>query len=220
VHPPKNKFFVDVGAFDGITYSNTHLLYRRGWTGIGIEPCTKNFLKFQARYRDTGVIAEQIAVSDYEGVTDLYVATIPNNEDWGSDVSSLDKRQIDRWPAYRWEKEQVRVTTLNSILPRHNIKEVDFLTIDTEGEDLRVLKGLDLNVYKPALILVEYVGGKIRTEILQLTQRYGYRLWIDNGQDLFLVRASRFTVLRLKLMNLLLDSLPTVLKKVGKCVCC
>jgi len=196
---PKRKLFVDVGAFDGINFSNTRLLYEHGWTGLCVEPCTRNYVKLETLYRGTGVTTAQVAISDWEGVTDLNVASIPNAEDWGSDVSSLNKAETARWPNYRWEKEQVVVTTLNSLLAQHDIREMDLLAIDTEGEDLKVLRGIDLDQHRPALIVVEQ--GRDRTAILQLARGHGYRLWMDNGQDLFLVRGSKLRVLSLKIIG-------------------
>ena len=91
------------------------------------------------------------------------------------------------------------VTTLNSLLAQHNIREMDLLAIDTEGEDLKVLRGIDLSQHRPALIVVEQ--GSDRTAILQLARGHGYRLWMDNGQDLFLVRGSKLRVLGLKIIG-------------------
>jgi len=198
---PKHKFFIDVGAFDGINFSNTRSLYERGWAGLCAEPCNKNYLKLEMLYRGTSVITVQIAISDYEGEADLNVATIPNAQDWGSDVSCLDEAETERWPNYYWEKEHVVVTTLNSLLPKHDILGMDLLAIDTEGEDLKVLGGIDLDQYKPALIVVEAFTRKNRAAILQLTRGHGYHPWMFNGMDLFLVRVSRPVVLGLKIMR-------------------
>ncbi len=155
-YPPKHKIFIDCGAFDGIGYSNTRLFFEEGWSGICIESCQKNYEKLERLCKETNVIIIKAAISDFEGEKELNIATIPGSEDWGSDVSSLTDDVIQRWPDYIWEKEIVSVTTLNKILNRNAIENVDFISIDVEGHEMAVLRGFDLNKYKPHLMVVEY----------------------------------------------------------------
>ena len=55
------------------------------------------------------------------------------------------------------EIKKVRTTTLNNILEKTNINRVDLLTIDVEGNELKVLKGLNFDKFLPKLIIVEYL---------------------------------------------------------------
>lgn len=49
-HPAEHKVFLDVGAFDGISFSNTRLFFEKGWSGICTEPCLKNYKKLKLLY--------------------------------------------------------------------------------------------------------------------------------------------------------------------------
>lgn len=185
--PPRSKVFVEVGAFDGCHYSNVRRLYeRQGWTGICIEPVGKNFKKLSQSYQNTPIQCIQVAVGSAPGTADLNVATYPHLPDWGSDVSSLDEGEMGRWQQYGavWEKETVAVLTLTQILRDRQVRAIDLLSVDTEGYDLEVLKGLDFQIFKPRLIVIEY--GSNREAILEFIKPLGYSVISDNGQDLFL----------------------------------
>lgn len=189
-YPPKNKVFVDVGAFDGFHYSNTYLFYEQGWEGVCVEACSKNYKKLENLYRDSKISTIHTACADYEGQTELHVATIPGSEDWGSDVSSLSENVLEEWRKYIWGKEIVQVTTLTTILEQESIEDFSYLSIDVEGLELSVLKGLDFNKYKPDLIITEYHNKKEKLDIVHFLNKNGYMLVDDNKQDIFFIRFS------------------------------
>lgn len=185
------RVFLDLGAFDGVSFSNTHLFFQTGWSGVCVEPCSKNFRKLEVLYKDTKVIPVQAAATDYIGELELNIATIPWAKDWGSDVSSPSQEAIERWPDYVWEKEVVPATTVNQILVSKQINKVDFVSIDVEGQEMAALRGFDLQKYQPHLIVVEYSDALERRDLLDYLRSQGYFLWSDNGQDLFVVRGSK-----------------------------
>lgn len=196
-YPPRYNVFLDVGAFDGIGFSNTRMFFEQGWSGVCVEPVLKNFTKLQKHYDGTNVITVRAAVSDYEGQLELNVATIPWAEEWGSDVSSPADDARERWPDYIWEKEVVPATTVNKILEANDVSRIDFVSIDVEGQELAVLRGFDLNKYNPHLIVVEYSDKPERQELVKHLNNQGYFVWIDNGQDIFAVRGSVLNHLRI-----------------------
>ena len=122
----EQNFFLDIGAFDGIGFSNTRLFFEQGWSGICIEPVLKNYLKLEKLYSNTSVITVRAAAADFEGEMTLNVATIPWAKDWGSDVSSPTDDALELWPNYIWEKESVLVFTVNKILEQYKIAWSDF----------------------------------------------------------------------------------------------
>lgn len=184
-YPARQKVFLDVGAFDGIGFSNTRLFFEMGWGGVCVEPAWKNYEKLEKLYKDTNVISVRAAASDREGEQALNVATIPWAEEWGSDVSSLTDDVLERWPNYAWEKEVVPVMTINQILEKNNVSRVDFASIDVEGREMAVLRGFDLQKYQPILLVVEYSDSKERRELISHMKYRGYFPWVDNGQDVF-----------------------------------
>jgi FkbM family methyltransferase len=189
--PPLNKVFVEVGAFDGVHYSNVRRLYEYyAWTGLSIEPVKKNFRMLEKSYEDTPVRCLNFGVSDKEGATEINVVTWPDLPEWGSDVSTLDSAEMARWENYKpvWNMERIILKKLSTILDEQKIEAFDLLSVDTEGHDLEALQSLDFSRFKPALIVVEY--GEKRSELIALLESKGYKFYLDNGQDIFVEKIS------------------------------
>ncbi len=188
--PASSRFFVEVGAFDGVHYSNVRRLVERlGWRGISVEPVAKNFKKLCDSYADNNAVrCLRAAASNQEGETEILVSTYPHLPEWGSDVATLLAAETARWKQYKpaWHKEKIPLKTLTTILKDENVSEFDLLCVDAEGHDLAVLQGLDWKKFQPKLVVVEY--GKQRDAILNYVVAHGYSVILDNNQDLFLAR--------------------------------
>lgn len=148
----KKGFYIDVGCFHPYKYNNTNLLYQNGWSGINIDIDfhTIDFFK-KIRKKDLNL---QIAASDTKGEKDLYFF---HNR---SAINSLDPfRGKDSK-----EIKKIKTDTLSNIIKNSIFSErkVNFISIDVEGHELNVLKGLDINKYKPDLILIEYIDPKFK----------------------------------------------------------
>ena len=145
----KNGFYVDVGAQHPIKNNNTYLLHKKGWEGINIDLDQKNINLFNvSRKNDCNICA---AISSLEKDANLYYY----HE--GSPINTLSREVADRQKAIIKETRAIRTKTLTSILENSKFKnkEIDFLSIDVEGVELEVLQGLNLNIYKPKIIVVE-----------------------------------------------------------------
>jgi len=142
-------FYVEVGCNHPQSYSNTFALYRKGWTGITIDANKNLIQKHQHLRRQDQSICAVISNKEQEVVfTDF--------ED--SLVSSLDDEHINKWQEWRKVKEKRVVSTisLNTILSKHEAQKFfDLLCIDVEGHDFEVLCSLDLNTYRPKVIVIE-----------------------------------------------------------------
>ena len=185
-YPPTNKIFVDVGAFDGVNYSNVRRLYETyGWTGLCIEPVEKNYKLLVKSYKGSSVRCLKVGISNWDGEADINVVTWPGLPGWGSEVSTFSKEEMARWEQYKpvWNLEHIILKKLTTVLNEEKIEAFDLLSVDTEGHDLEVLQGLDFSRFKPSLIVVEY--GQRRQEIISFLESKGYRIFSDNGQDIF-----------------------------------
>jgi len=171
-----NRFFagrpglyVDVGAGDPLLDSVTAGLYRRGWNGINIEPGLKNFRKLErSRKRDLNL---RVAAGEKEGMA-KFVFTRNLHE------SSADSLMVGDLieEAGSWS-ESVHVETLDSILKAWpSGRNVDLIKIDVEGYEVNVIKGLNLLHWKPRLLLVELVNGRVDNSkaIQDLLAEFGY----------------------------------------------
>tara|TARA_E500000178_G_scaffold347494_1_gene400924 strand:- start:575 stop:1255 length:681 start_codon:yes stop_codon:yes gene_type:complete len=143
----KNGFYVDVGCFHPKKYSNTYMLYKKGWKGINIDMEKDKIEAFKiARPNDFNFLG---AVSDKVEKVKIF-----RNQKYGVS-STLNENMINKDNII--DEKFIETCTLNYILnlsPFKN-KEIDLLNIDTEGNDLKVLKSLDFNIYNPKIIIIE-----------------------------------------------------------------
>jgi FkbM family methyltransferase len=153
----KNGVFIDIGAHDGISISNTYYLEKElNWTGICFEPIPSiyDYLK-----NNRTCICVNAAVSDIEGVEIFnYVTDINFLSGLKKDYEELHLERVLREtnkPDGSIEEIEVECVLLNNMLKEHNIYHVDFLSIDTEGGELNILKSIDYDVFDIKLICVE-----------------------------------------------------------------
>lgn len=141
-------FYIDVGANDPVTYSVTKTFYDMGWRGINIDPVPSCFeaLK-EARLEDTNL---QVAVSDRDGKISFFEVL-----DTGLSTSRSEIAVRHAVQGYDVREHVVEAKTLNTICREHNVKDIHFLSIDVEGGELEVLKGIDLSSIRPWIILIE-----------------------------------------------------------------
>lgn len=140
-------FFVDVGCFHPKKYNNTWKLYKRGWRGINIDIDSIKIEGFNIVRK--GDINIACAVSDHEGEITLFT------NGFYSLTTSLDSTFTHGKNNYKEKK--IRASTLSSIIDNTKYKDrkIDFLSIDAEGHDLKILKSFDIDRYSPRLIAVE-----------------------------------------------------------------
>ncbi len=144
-------FYIDIGCQHPIKNNNTYLLYKKGWKGINVDLDSDNINLFNiARPRDDNI---NIAVSNKVGETDLYFYHKK------SPINTIDKKTSDFQKAQVSEIKKVKTNSLVNIInsSRYNNNEIDLLSIDVEGHEVKVLEGLDFNLYKPNVIVVEYL---------------------------------------------------------------
>lgn len=146
-------FYVDIGANDPDRFSNTKRFYDKGWSGINIEPDVNNFAKISAkRSRDINL---NIGIGDAKGKMTFY-KFIPDT------LSTFSKEEADEYLEQGYKllnSEDVVVERLSDILDKYAFgRKVDFMSMDTEGFDMQVLKSNDWKKFSPALICIESVA--------------------------------------------------------------
>ena len=146
-------FFVEIGANEpDAPESQTWHLEQKGWKGILVEPIPE--LADKAKKIRVASKVYQVACTSENNIGKLEFLIPFNGEDLVSGHASL-RANIDEHNYTKFKKLQVNAVTLNSILDAENINSIDFLSIDVEGAELEVLEGLDLNRFRPKLILLE-----------------------------------------------------------------
>lgn len=142
--------FIEVGGNDGYSWSNTWHLARMGWQGIYFEPVKKLADKCRVLNQGNNVQVFQSAVGELNGETKLYTGQ-------GATTSEQVAAQNTFYYGNSQEKYIVcPVCTLNSELSLQQIrKNFELLVIDVDGDEVGVLRGLDLETWRPQMIIIE-----------------------------------------------------------------
>lgn len=149
-------YFVDIGAHDGITYSNTYAFERRGWRGMCFEPHPEFYKQLVANRSDSTCI-HAAAGNRIELSAPFYA--MPNaicSSTSRIDLESLKSVCMDEKQQFDQMQEiTVPLITLDYALAIHGIERVDYLSVDVEGRELDVLQGFEIARWRPRLVIVE-----------------------------------------------------------------
>jgi len=145
----RNGYYVDVGAYHPVLYSNTYALYRRGWSGLAIDPNPDLRGVFRLmRPRDTHVVSAVGTKRErlqYHRFTDASYNTFDGEEA----AKRTQARALHALPSIR-----VEVQPLRDIIAQHKITRIDFLNIDVEGMDIDILESHNWSIL-PRVIAIE-----------------------------------------------------------------
>ena len=139
-----NGFYIELGAFDGITQSNSYFFeLNRNWTGLLIEP-SKDSYHLCCKNRPNSIVVNCCCVSnDYK------------NDTISGDFNSTLMSSVNGARLKTQKLVEVKAMTLEKILDENHIDvEIDFLSLDTEGYELPILQGLNLDNYRPKYMLI------------------------------------------------------------------
>jgi len=156
----KNGFFIEVGANDGRSQSNTYYLeYKKHWKGVLVEAIPALYEKCKYNRPHAYVYNRALVSPDYSKATLLL--HFANLMSAGENAMPADQLQhhIDQGLIVQGGittyTVEVPVTTLESILDKNPPPVIDFFSLDVEGAELDILKGLNLKRYRPKFILIE-----------------------------------------------------------------
>ena len=145
----KNGFYVDVGCYHPIHRNNTYLLHKQDWKGVNID--TSEFSIDLFNHMRPKDLNYHCAISNKNEVIKLFY-----QKDL-SQLSTIERDQAETVFQGNIKEKEIQAFTLDEILNRDKYKntKIDFLDIDVEGADLKVLEGLSFDKFKPELVCVE-----------------------------------------------------------------
>jgi FkbM family methyltransferase len=165
----RNGYFVEVGVGDGTTYSNSRLLEEEyGWRGILAEPA----LMFHETIRNSRTaILDRRAVSNRTGITLTF-----EQDDSTGELSGLARERIPRGKQ-TVSKYAVETVSFDDLLDEHGAPDqIDYVSIDTEGSELSVLRGLSIHKRRIAFLSIEHnFDSRRMNKFDKLFQAAGYR---------------------------------------------
>jgi|SRR5579864_1228169 len=166
--------FVDVGANHPFQDSNTYYFYLRGWRGVNIEPSPQGHALFMKdRPEDLNL---SVAVSDVAGEAPFFEIS-GNAGLTGLSTLSAAVAEGHRANGYEVVEHRVPVCTVAVLIEQYGIAPPDFLSIDVEGQEREVIRGIPLERWRPKVLVVE--------STLPLTEAASHKVWepilIENG---------------------------------------
>ena len=164
---------IDVGATDGKNINNTRYFEQNGWYCLCIEPNPAYYHQCEANRKNTLMYA----ISDInDDNVDFNVVSIDGNEEAGTSLR-VDDRLIEDCKKIGDVQTRViktNVRTLDYCIDNHyKFDKIDFVSIDTEGTELDVLKGFDIIKWQPKLFIIENNYNDNKME--EYLEKFGYK---------------------------------------------
>ena len=179
----KSGFYVDVGCYHPIHRNNTYLLYKQNWRGVNIDVSQFSVELFDHLRPDD--LNYNCAVSNKNETVKLFF------QKELSQLSTTENDQAKKVFQGNIKEKEIQAFTLDEILNRDKYKNVkiDFLNIDVEGADFKVLNGLSFQKFNPELICVEIHDKEIKeSKIYNFLKDKNYQLiWSGVFSHLFLL---------------------------------
>ncbi len=182
-----NGVFLDIGANDGITLSNTYALALQGWTGLLVEASPKAYERLLKNYKqfDRDFDLQNVAIGKEDGELVFYESGELLNKGDIALVSSSVPSELKRWESLNmpFEKMTVPMTSVKTMLERSRHKHFDLLSIDIEGMELDVLPQIDFKNLGIKVACIEW-NSKDEKRYNDIMFPYGFKLVSKNPENL------------------------------------
>jgi FkbM family methyltransferase len=170
----RNGFFVEFGATNGIDLSNSYILETKfGWNGILAEPAQKWHDDLR-RYRNVSIETDCV----WKSSGDKLVFNEVNDETHNGELSTIDLfSNTDEHSNARKSgtKYEVETISLLDLLVKYDApKQIDYLSIDTEGSEFEILNAFDFDAFDIKVITCEHNYTPMREKLYELLTQNGY----------------------------------------------
>lgn len=175
--------FLDIGAWDGKTFSNTAALVDRGWSGVLVEPSPSSFNALRERYGDNPRLQlVHAAVGQFCGLVQWW-------DTGGDGVSTSSEKHFKAWDGTAKFNPPYFIAQITAACLIDSIQEnIDVISIDTEGTSIPILEELLRYHVSAKVIVVEY---DLQDEALtKFAQTYGFEPVYKSSENLVLVHES------------------------------
>ena len=184
--------FIEIGAFDGETFSNTSFLADSGWMGYYFEPVHEIAVDCAIRHINNNVKVIPCAISDKDEIITLSLAGM---------MSSGRKDHVEIYEKLEWGGpianrgllRQVTAKGINTILNKLLLETCDLLVVDIEGFEPVVMNAWDFSILRPKLMIIEsrdqdpdfpkYIQDEYKCMICGIIDS-GYKIKMREGSNL------------------------------------
>jgi FkbM family methyltransferase len=171
--------YLDIGANDPIELSNTYYFYRRGYRGVLVEPNVSLCEKLRAvRPEDTTLVAGIGATSAKEA--DYYIMSQPG-------LNTFSKEEADHQTEVTKGRFSVKevikmpLLNINDVMIKYFRDAPTFLSVDTEGLDLEILKSINYERFRPNVICAETLVSSTSKMIPEIPEFMASRGYVARG---------------------------------------
>jgi FkbM family methyltransferase len=145
---------IDVGCAQPIHGNNTFYFEQKGWEVFCLEPNISHISNLKNHRKNVYNLA---CGNQNKTDVEFTICTLAGGNQEAISSLFVDDRLLESHKQYSpvLTKIKVNVITLNTFIEENNIEKIDFISIDTEGTELDVLKGFDIEKYSPRLFIIE-----------------------------------------------------------------
>ena len=179
----RDGYFIEFGAADGFDSSNTYLLEKKfNWKGILAEPAKcwhKDLKQNRQDFTKNATAIETNCIWKTSG-DELVFNEVPRHTG-KSEFSTIDffanvGRMGRKLRKTFGKKYKVKTISLIDLLLKYNApKQIDYLSIDTEGSEFEILNAFDFNLYDIKIITCEHNATLNKKKIYNLLINNGYK---------------------------------------------
>lgn len=170
--------YLDIGAHHPTFLSNTYLFYEQGHHGVNVEP-DPTLCETIRRERGRDVCLNAGVGTSHQKTAEFYVMSARTLNTFSKSEAELHVRSGN----YEIESViQIPLLTINEIIERHFAPRPHFVSLDTEGMDLEILKTFDLQKYRPEVFCIEtltYPDEQKTPEVFGFMSSNGYFAYAD-----------------------------------------
>jgi len=171
--------FLDIGAWDGKTFSNTHALANLGWSGVCLEPSPTSCKALKELYKDNKkIVCLEIGLSSGQETSrkDFYDSN-------GDAISTTEIEHTKKWGNVTFNKISIEIMPIDRIMMAFG-DHYDMVNLDVESTNIEMLYTLPLDRMGVKLICVEYDGNPDAV----INYCNGFKEISRNGENIIMAR--------------------------------
>jgi FkbM family methyltransferase len=185
---------LEIGANDGVTFSNSRLLIENGWSAHLVEPASV-FHDLKRLYADNPEVhCYSTAIGDKHGIITLYEseAHVPGGSDRAL-VSSLSQAETERWTVcgVKFEQIPVNVIPFNYFWELTDFAKFHFISVDIEGLDWLVLQQINLSGVDCKCLIIEHNSNEgLKTDFCRYCcDQFGMKVALVNAENIIFIKS-------------------------------